>query len=78
MQIRRLVSGLLSNLRETRAVGLLQVVIDDSGRGQERDPAFVLAGYIARVRNWCEFADRWQAILAEPPKLGYLKGYEAY
>lgn len=56
---------------------MLQVVID-SGRGQERDPAFVLAGYISRVRNWCEFADRWQATLAEKPSLQYLKGYEAY
>jgi len=61
-----------------RALGLLQIVIDESGRGQERDPAFVLAGYIARVRNWEVFADRWQAILAEPPSLKYLKGYEAY
>ncbi len=78
LQIRRLVSGLPSDLRAARAFGVFQVVIDDSGRGQERDPAFVLAGYIARVRNWKEFADRWQAILAEPPALGNLKGYEAY
>ncbi len=78
MIIRRLVSGFPSNLREVRAFALLQVVIDDSGRGQERDPAFVLAGYISRVRNWCEFADKWQATLAESPSLEYLKGYEAY
>ena len=74
----RLVSGLPSSLRETRAFGLLQVVIDDSGRGQERDPAFVLAGYIARVKNWEVFADDWQAALAEKPRIKYLKGSEAY
>src|SRR6266851_1327999 len=78
IQIRRLVSGFPSNLREVRAFGVLQIVIDDSGRGQEKKPAFVLAGYISRVRNWCEFADRWQAMLAEKPSLEYLKGYEAY
>ena len=57
---------------------MLQVVIDDSGRGQENEPAFVLAGYIARVQNWCEFADRWQALLAAPPSLDYLRGNDAY
>jgi hypothetical protein len=57
---------------------LLQIVIDDSGRGQEKNPAFVLAGYIARVQNWEAFADRWQALLAKAPKLDYLKAYEAY
>lgn len=57
---------------------MLQIVIDDSGRGQERDPAFVLAGYIARVKNWKAFTDSWQRALAEKPAIDYLKGSEAF
>lgn len=57
---------------------MLQIVIDDSGRGQERRPAFVLAGHIAPVRNWEAFADRWQNALREKPAIGYLKGSEAF
>jgi hypothetical protein len=78
MQIRRLVSGLPSNIRDGKAFALLQIVIDDSGRGQERGPAFVLAGYIARVLNWDAFADAWQTVLAEKPAIDYLKGSEAF
>lgn len=57
---------------------MLQVVIDDSGRGQEREPAFVLAGYISRVPTWTAFADRWQRVLIEKPSIDYLKGSEAH
>jgi len=57
---------------------VLQVVIDDSGRGQEREPAFVLAGYIARVQNWTAFAHEWQIALTENPRIEYLKGSQAF
>jgi hypothetical protein len=59
-------------------LALLQVVIDDSGRGQERDPAFVLAGYVARVRNWEAFAGAWHRALSEKPAIDFLKGSEAF
>ncbi|MGB9380686.1 hypothetical protein [Candidatus Binatus sp.] len=54
---------------------MLQVYIDDSGRGV--DPVFVLAGYVGRLRNWEEFSDRWQATLRENPTIDYLKATEA-
>jgi hypothetical protein len=54
---------------------MLQVFIDDSGRGV--DPVFVLAGYVGRVRNWEEFSDRWQKALKQPPAIEYLKATEA-
>jgi len=57
---------------------VLQVFIDESGRGQEEDPAFVLAGYFARVRSWEAFADKWQEVLSETPSIDYLKAKEAY
>jgi hypothetical protein len=57
---------------------VFQIAIDESGRGQESDPAFVLAGYAARVQNWEAFSDRWQEILHKRPHLEYLKAKEAY
>jgi hypothetical protein len=75
MHMRRLVSGLPAADREHRWFLMLQVWVDDSGRGQ--DPVFVLAGYIARVRNWEALADRWRGILNQKPRIGCLKGKEA-
>lgn len=40
---------------------MLQVCVDDSGRGQE--PVFVLAGYVGRDRNWIEFHRDWSDLL---------------
>ena len=57
---------------------MLQVFVDDSGRGENADnPTFVLAGYIGRVRNWEAAADDLQRIMRKNPKLLYLKGKEA-
>jgi hypothetical protein len=43
---------------------MLQVFVDDSGRGENADnPTFVLAGYIGRVRNWEAAADDLQRIM---------------
>jgi uncharacterized protein DUF3800 len=52
---------------------VLQVCIDDSGRGQE--PVFVLAGYVARARNWEAFSHGWQDLLRKYG-LKYLKTHE--
>jgi len=54
---------------------MLQVFVDDSGRGV--DPVFVLAGYVGRVRNWEDFSDCWQKALKERPAIRYLKATEA-
>jgi hypothetical protein len=54
---------------------VLQVWIDDSGRGQ--DPVFVLAGYVGRVRNWIGFAHKWTELLGKHG-LKYLKGNELW
>jgi hypothetical protein len=56
---------------------MLQVWLDDSGK--EQMPAFVLAGYVAPLDNWCDFSDAWKVLLAKPPRaLEYLKYYEAF
>jgi hypothetical protein len=57
---------------------VLQVFVDDSGRGENADnPVFVLAGYAGRVRNWEAAAEELQRIMSKRPKLAYLKGKEA-
>jgi hypothetical protein len=57
---------------------VLQAWIDDSGRGKESDsPFFVLAGYAGPVESFENMSDDWQRIMAEEPKLAYLKGKEA-
>ncbi len=56
-----LVLGLAPSRRASTGFLMLQVWIDDSGRGQE--PVFVLAGYIGRVRNWIDFAHEWSELL---------------
>ncbi len=56
---------------------MFQVCIDDSATESNQGPAFVLAGYVARVRNWEGLAVDWRALLDSRPKLEYLKGQEA-
>ncbi len=57
---------------------MLQVFVDDSGRGENQEnPVFLLAGYAGRVRNWEAAADALQRIMRKSPKLEYLKGKEA-
>jgi hypothetical protein len=55
---------------------MLQVWLDDSGKGQL--PAFALAGYLGTVDDWMDFSDKWWTLLNEDPKLDYIKGYEAF
>jgi|SRR5208282_328124 len=52
-------------------LAVLRTYIDDSGRGQK--PHFVFAGFVARAEHWLEFNKAWQAALAGPPVLDYLK-----
>jgi hypothetical protein len=54
--IRGLVPGLPPSQGNRRRFIVLQIFIDDSGRGQEYESALVLAGFIAPFRNWEAFA----------------------
>ena len=56
---------------------MLKAFIDDSHSGPT-GPVFVLAGYISTAEKWASFAEKWQAILDEPPKLEYFKMVEAF
>jgi hypothetical protein len=76
LYVRRLLSGMPSDERCKRRFAVLQLWLDDSGKGQL--PAFVLAGYCASVDAWIAFADEWQTELRRPPALAYLKGKEAF
>jgi hypothetical protein len=55
----------------------VQVAIDDSNRGQENAPAFILAGFMATVPNWRTFTDAWQEELDRSPSIRLLKGSDA-
>lgn len=50
---------------------MYQVRIDDSASDDGR--IFVLAGYIAPAEKWAMFADEWQVLLDEEPKLKRFK-----
>ena len=76
--VRRLVSGLPSPKRKERQFLVLQIWFDDSGKDGIA-PVFVLAGYLAPVKEWCDFADAWDRQLKRgPTPLEYLKGYEVF
>src|ERR1035437_4153263 len=77
MAIRALVSGLPKPERERRVFVTVQVAVDDSNRGQENAPAFILAGFMATVPRWTEFADDWQDELDLEPSISLLKSTEA-
>jgi uncharacterized protein DUF3800 len=77
MQIRSLVSVLPKAERERRIFVAVQVVIDDSNRGQEDAPAFILAGFMATVPNWTAFSDVWRDELDREPSIALLKASEA-
>jgi len=77
LQIRALVSGLPEAQRKNRVLVMVQVVVDDSNRGQEDAPAFILAGWMATVNNWATFTERWQAELDSEPAIHRIKASEA-
>jgi hypothetical protein len=56
---------------------MVQVAIDDSNRGQENDPAFILAGWMAPVNNWALFTEQWDKELKKEPSISLLKSNEA-
>jgi hypothetical protein len=58
---------------------MLQAFIDDSG-WDGNSPVFILAGFVAKEKQWEEFSEAWQIVLdlEEPRKLEYLKMRESY
>jgi hypothetical protein len=56
-----------------------QCFFDNSG-WDGKSPVFVMAGYIAKEKQWEEFSQEWQSILdlEEPRKLNRLKMFEAF
>jgi hypothetical protein len=57
---------------------MLQVFVDESGRGETaQNPIFVAGGYAGSVRNWKSSTDELQKIMRRKPALEYLKGAEA-
>jgi hypothetical protein len=77
LQIRALVCGLPRLECEKRVFVTVQVAVDDSNRGQENQPAFILAGFMATVPKWETFADDWQDELNREPSISLLKASEA-
>ncbi|MGD0672117.1 MAG: DUF3800 domain-containing protein [Candidatus Binatus sp.] len=77
LQIRSPVSGLPGRERQRRVFVMVQVVIDDSNRGQEDAPAFILAGWMAPVNNWARFREAWDTELKKEPSISLLKSNEA-
>ncbi len=63
--------------REGRRCLVLQPVLDDSGK-DGISVAFTIAGYVATVDEMSTLAGEWRRLLDEPPKLAYIKGYEAF
>jgi hypothetical protein len=64
-------------MREAWRFAVLQSGLDDSGK-DGLSPAFVLAGYIASDQKMMNFSHAWDDLLNKPPKLNYIKGYEAF
>lgn len=56
---------------------LLRAYFDDSG-SDGQSPYYVLAGYIATIERWEQFADEWHVALADPPSIKYFKAREAF
>jgi hypothetical protein len=54
---------------------MYQAFLGDSGRGS--GPSYVIAGFLASVEGWLDFADRWQRVLDMPPRLPYFKMKQA-
>jgi hypothetical protein len=77
LQIRSLVSDLPESQRRKRVWVVVQVVVDDSNRGQEDAPAFILAGWLAPVNNWARFTVAWDEELKNEPSISLLKSNEA-
>lgn len=72
--------GLPSSRRYSRALLMFRFFVDDSGKEPDSSPAFILAGWMARVDDWEHLSDAWEiSISANNPKpLGYNKGYRYF
>lgn len=71
-------SGLPRELRDRGCLLMLEVCIDDTRTEPDQGPVFILAGFMAKVKNWEHFADEWRAYSRKAPKLDYVKGKEAF
>lgn len=58
-----LVAGFAPELMKRRLMTFLTAVFDDCGTGGgDREPVFVLSGYVASAQAWAEFAVDWDAL----------------
>jgi hypothetical protein len=73
--IQEIVSGLAPGLRLKWWLGMYQAFLDDSGRGS--GASYVIAGFLASVEGWLDFASCWQRVLDMPPALAYFKMKDA-
>jgi hypothetical protein len=71
-----LTCGLPKPERRNRLFAMLVAHIDDSG-SEGQGPVFILAGYVADIDQWKDFADEWKIALELRPKLKRLKIQEA-
>jgi hypothetical protein len=55
---------------------MLQVWLDESGRGQQ--PVFVLAGYLSSTDVWNKFSAEWKQLLQRAPALRRVKGTKVF
>jgi len=57
-------------------VARAQVAADDSGSGGDSQ-YFILAGFKASIPTWASFADEWEVVLHQTPRIEYFKMSEA-
>jgi hypothetical protein len=62
-------TGLPPRLRGRRLLLVLQAFIDDGGDTDR----FLMAGYVAPIRNWEQFSGEWQKVLEESPRISIFK-----
>jgi hypothetical protein len=55
---------------------MIQACFDDSGNTEA--PVFVLAGFVARLRQWQVYSREWERILNVAPKVPFLSTNEAF
>jgi hypothetical protein len=58
---------------------VLQAWFDESGKtASDENLAYILAGFVARKRNWQTFTDEWQKELDRRPQLPFVHAKEAH
>jgi hypothetical protein len=64
--------------REKARLVVFQAWFDDSGKGKDQSPVYILGGYSAPIEVWKNFAEEWQEELNQKPRLKWLHAIEAY